>query len=144
MSKQHIENSKLLRSDSVKLKAFGNEIDLIHKKYAAKLGKEDLAVLEQWWQIARNKRNVGRFLAGTCIDPFTFCISIYSLVHWKLSDTMSHMIMHGCYDHKEIQKHKHTYDVPSDLHSKSAKKWWTFAHDVDGWKANHNLKHHYL
>jgi NADPH-dependent stearoyl-CoA 9-desaturase len=131
-----------LKNNPELFKEFSKAIDEIHKRHKANLGTEDLAFLEEWYRTKQTQKWLGRILAGTCIDPITFCLSIHCLVAYKLKDSLNHMVLHGCYDHPAIQKHRGSYNIPDELHSKELTRWGYFSMDIEGWKKNHG-NHHY-
>ena len=106
------------------LKLLQKKLDVLYKKTKNKLGHQDLIELKRFLKKRKFYSIAGRLMAGCCLDPVTFFLSLYYLTSHKTMGTFVHGIQHKAYDHKSIQEKINNYSFPFQLHSTSV-EWDT-------------------
>jgi fatty acid desaturase len=120
-------------SDKERLKAFGKEIDRIHKRIEAEMGPEDVAHLKKLDRFSRRMEIIGRVLIHFSFEPASFTAGVLALwVHKQLQTTeIGHTVLHGAYDKLEGAE-----DYRSENYS------WDLPIDEESWRRGHNIDHH--
>jgi NADPH-dependent stearoyl-CoA 9-desaturase len=118
--------------DAARRAAFAREIDALHKKYAAKVGAEDLEAIRAMDKLSRRMMLLGRALIHVSPEPVTFLAGVTALWIGKqlnLTD-IAHPVMHGAYDQfDDPWFHSERFRVDAPI-------------EEPGWRHAHNVLHH--
>lgn len=118
-----------------RMKRFGEAIDGIGNRVAAKVGAEDVIRLHRLNWFSRGMEVVGRTLLHFSLEPVSFLAGVGALwIHKQLQTTeIGHTVLHGVYDHLEgagrLTSKKFSWDAP--IHEAS-------------WRQGHNVEHHHF
>jgi linoleoyl-CoA desaturase len=119
--------------DEARLRAFGEELDALHRRTLAKLGQEDVDFIHKLDRFSQAMQIVGRVLIHTSVEPVTFFSGVGALwVHKQLQATeVGHSALHGAWDR-----------LPGCEKFSSRTFRWDAPVDEESWRHVHNVMHH--
>lgn len=114
------------------IEAFGREIEELYNRTKAKVGVEDLKIMQDLDRYSRYFDITGRALIHLSPEPVTYMAGIGLLAaHFVMEFTNGHNILHGHYD-----------DIPGNGHINSRDFRWDNTMDETDWKFEHHVCHH--
>ncbi len=114
------------------IEAFGREIEDLYNRTKAKVGVEDLKIMQDLDRYSRYFDITGRALIHLSPEPVTYMAGIGLLAaHFVMEFTNGHNILHGHYD-----------DIPGNGHINSRDFRWDNTMDETDWKFEHHVCHH--
>lgn len=114
------------------IEAFGRELEELYERTKAKVGVEDLKIMQDLDRYSRYFDITGRALIHLSPEPVTYLAGIGLLAaHFVMEFTNGHNILHGHYD-----------DIPGagKIHSQHFR--WDNTMDETDWKFEHHVCHH--